>query len=136
MPQPSTGAFPVNRVVAFLGPFIAILAGTLAAWLGQHFPGLTPPEGETARTIAQVTQFALGALITWALHHKFLDGWQQWEAGQLQPPPAAPPAASALPTDDDWLTLLDQSGSAAPDMAVAGNGGGPFDPAPGRPSDG
>lgn len=81
VPQPR---FPMNRVVAFLGPYLAIVSGALAAWLGRHFPGLDVNLGATARGITQASEFAVGALITWALHHKYLTGWQQWERGLIE----------------------------------------------------
>lgn len=75
--------FPTNRVIAFLGPYIAIASGLAAAWLSTNFPGLDLDTNETAAAITQGATFALGALITWALHHKWLTGWQQWEQGVL-----------------------------------------------------
>jgi hypothetical protein len=68
-----------NRVVAFLGPYVAIGSGVIAAWLGRHFPGLGIKADGTAKTIASAVEFGIGAFTTWALHHKWLTGWQQWE---------------------------------------------------------
>lgn len=78
--QSVSGApFPLNRVVAFVGPYVAILSGALAAWLVQHFPGLHLDTDTLAANITEAAVFVIGALVTYALHHKWLDGWQQWE---------------------------------------------------------
>lgn len=84
-PPPPRGAerFPTNRVIALLGPYIAVLAGTLAAWLSQHFPGLADDVDAETQSITQAITFAVGALISWALQHKYLDGWQRWEQACL-----------------------------------------------------
>jgi hypothetical protein len=75
--------FPLNRVVAFAGPYVAILSGAIAAWLGNHFPGLAIDRGTVTANVATAIEFALGTGVTWALHHKWLDGWQRWEAAAL-----------------------------------------------------
>jgi murein L,D-transpeptidase YcbB/YkuD len=72
--------FPLNRVIAFLGPYIAIASGAGATWLSQHFPGLHVEQASTASAISQAIIFVVGTAVTWALHHKWLDGWQKWEA--------------------------------------------------------
>ena len=84
---PASKQFPWNRVVAFLGPVVAIIAGALAAWLVQHFPGLHLNQGTTTAEITQAIEFAIAAAGAYALQHKWLTGWQQWEA--LTTPPAA-----------------------------------------------
>jgi hypothetical protein len=74
----------VNRLVAWIGPYVAIASGAAAAWLGRHFPGLEVDVSGAALAITQAVEFAIGALVTWALHHKYLEGWQQWERGILE----------------------------------------------------
>jgi peptidoglycan/LPS O-acetylase OafA/YrhL len=69
-----------NRVVTLVGPVVAIISGAVAAWLGTHFPGLGLNTGTTAATITQGINFAIGALVTLALQHKWLAGWQQYQA--------------------------------------------------------
>lgn len=91
--SPAQGAVPaartqiagisVNRIVAFLGPFIAILAGALAAWLGRHFPGLKLNQTKTSAEITQAIEFAVGAGVTLLLHSKWLAGWQAWEQSEV-----------------------------------------------------
>ena len=75
--------FPLTRVIALLGPYTALLSGALAAWLAQHFPGLVDDVGKTTEGITQAATFIIGALLTWALQHKYLDGWQNWEQAVL-----------------------------------------------------
>lgn len=93
---------PANRIVAFIGPFVAIVAGALAAWLGKHFPGLHLNMTKTAAAITQAIEFAVGAAVTLALHSKWLEGWQKWESAtsqpSTQPPPAPAPAPASLDT--------------------------------------
>jgi ABC-type nickel/cobalt efflux system permease component RcnA len=71
-------------VLTLLGPAIALLAGACAAWLSQHFPGLVTDESGTKAELTQAGTFIVGAVITWAIHHKYLDGWQRWETGVVQ----------------------------------------------------
>jgi hypothetical protein len=71
---------PPNRVVTLLGPVVAIVSGAVAAWLGTNFPGLGLNTSSTAATITQGINFAVGALVTLALQHKWLAGWQQYQA--------------------------------------------------------
>lgn len=99
---PVSTQFPLNRVVAFLGPFVAIVAGALASWLGQHFPGLHLNKGTTSAQIAQVIEFAIAAAGTLALQHKWLTGWQQWEA-LTTPPASTQPALPGLPSEASVL---------------------------------
>ncbi len=86
--------FPVNRLVAFLGPYVAIASGAAATWLSRHFPGLHLETKGTASTISSTVIFLVGAGITWALHHKWLDGWQKWEATLVAIDPGLGPILS------------------------------------------
>jgi hypothetical protein len=94
----SSQPFPLNRVIAFLGPYVAIVSGAAASWLSQHFPGLHLDTTGTAATISSAIVFVIGAGITWALQHKWLDGWQKWEAAlvAIDPVPARAPAGPTL----------------------------------------
>jgi hypothetical protein len=71
--------FPLNRVIAFFGPYISIAAGAIASWLlvHVHLLGLfhLQPDG-LSTAIAQGTVFLLTALLTWAGHSKWLTGHQ------------------------------------------------------------
>jgi hypothetical protein len=81
--EEGSARFTLNRVVAFAGPYVAIVSGAIAAWLGNHFPGLAIDRGTVTANVATAIEFALGTGVTWALHHKWLDGWQRWEAAAL-----------------------------------------------------
>src|SRR3954463_14314412 len=77
---PTLFGLPLNRLVAFAGPYIAIISGALADWLivhvhllGSFHVGNRP----LANAIAQVSVFGLTALIVWLGHQKWLDGYQQ-----------------------------------------------------------
>ena len=99
-PQPPAtppSVFPLNRVVAFAGPVLSLLAGAAASWLGGHVPGLHLDTKAVAGQITQGLEFLAGALVTFALQNKWLSGWQAWEARSQPPPAAAPPAAGPQP---------------------------------------
>ena len=70
-----------NRIVAVLTPLVfAPLAGACAAWLSQHFPGVSVDQN----AIEEI--FIAGALIALAPAAQWLHGWQKYEArqGELQ----------------------------------------------------
>ena len=75
--------FPLNRILVLLGPYLATLSGGVAAWLSQHFPGLNDDLPQLTEGITQGATFIVAGAITWALQHKYLEGWQQWEGGLL-----------------------------------------------------
>lgn len=97
--------FPLNRVIAFFGPYISIAAGALASWLlvHVHVLGLFHVQHDGLSTaIAQGSVFLLTALLAWAGHSKWLTGHQillQQGVAAAGPVPAADvlPAAGALP---------------------------------------
>ncbi|HEX8647269.1 MAG TPA: peptidoglycan-binding protein [Thermoleophilaceae bacterium] len=145
-PTLETGRFPLNRVVALLGPVIATVSGTGAAWLVTNFPGLGLDVGGTTEAITQATTFGITALITWAMHHKWLHGWQQWEQGVIdlhlarvkagqaaQAGPQAVPVDSAPPPGPLPFTP-EPAPYESIEITVTEGGPGPF--GAGRPSDG
>lgn len=83
-PPASTDSSPIiNRVVAFLGPAIAIVAGSAATWL-DHVIGLglfDLGRDETAKAISQMIVFVLTSGLVWLGQSKWLSGWQRWEGG-------------------------------------------------------
>jgi len=87
---------PPNRVVMLFGPVVAIIAGAVASWLATHFPGLNLDTSSTAGMITQGINFAIGALVTLALQHKWLAGWQQYEANKTSTGTGDPNLAAAL----------------------------------------
>ena len=107
---------PPNRVVTLFGPVVAIIAGAAASWLATHFPGLNLDPSSTAGTITQGINFAIGALVTLALQHKWLAGWQQYEATKTLAGAADAAAGAALlaaPSTTD-LPLLQPPGDYNP----------------------
>jgi hypothetical protein len=73
---------PLNRIVAFLGPYIAVASGVIANWLVVHLHLLATfhINGSTvAGVISQVAVFGITALVVWLGHQKWLDGWIKWE---------------------------------------------------------
>ena len=90
---------PLNRVVAFAGPYIAVLSGAVADWLLVHVHLLElfhTTKTQVAGAITQLTVFALTALLTWLGQQKWLTGWQQHEAMANG---TAPVVAGAPPDD-------------------------------------
>jgi hypothetical protein len=116
---PAATPFPLNRLVAFLGPYLAIASGTVATWLLVHVHALATfhvNHDHLASALAQVAVFAISTLVVWAGHHKWLSGWQQWESRIARASTAA--------------TLL-SSVSMSETMAATGNhpDGSDYDPA-------
>ena len=66
-----------NRLVALATPLVfAPLAGAVAAWLAEHFPGIEIDQS------ALEGIFIAGALIALAPAAQWLHGWQKFEARQ------------------------------------------------------
>jgi hypothetical protein len=73
---------PINRIVAFAGPYVAVLSGAVADWLLVHVHLLElfhTTRTQVAGAITQLTVFGLTALLTWLGQQKWLTGWQQHE---------------------------------------------------------
>jgi hypothetical protein len=83
----------INRVVAILTPLVfAPLAGTCAAWLAEHFPGVDVPAAQLQEV------FIAGALIALAPALQWMHGWQKYEARQAGQDAAA---RAERPVDGD-----------------------------------
>jgi len=85
---------PVNRIVAFLGPYIAIASGVVTDWLLVHVHLLAlfhTTHEQIASTITQVVVFGLTALLVWLGQQKWLEGWQRFERTATAPPATAAP---------------------------------------------
>ena len=66
-----------NRIVAVLTPLVfAPLAGAVASWLAEHFPGVDVSQNDLQAI------FIAGALIALAPAVQWLHGWQKYEARQ------------------------------------------------------
>jgi hypothetical protein len=91
---------PLNRIVAFAGPYLSVVAGGIATWLvakvniaGQ--PGLD--ENNLKTSIAGGLAWLLVAGLTWAGHSKWLAGHHIQMEADAQLNAAALTAASAAP---------------------------------------
>ena len=134
MPDPR---FPLNRVVAFLAPFVALLAGSIAAWLVDHFPGLGVDQAALSGDIAQAITFLVGAAAVQLSANKWLDGWQKWQHDVADPhslaqedgtvgnawhpldDPFAPPVEDEDEVDEDPLPVAPPSDRKFDDSAPA-----------------
>jgi hypothetical protein len=103
-----------NRVVAVLTPLVfAPLAGAVAAWLAEHFPGFSVDQNALEEI------FIAGALIALAPAAQWLHGWQKFEARQAEierdvavAEAAAPAiaAAAAAPEEEEEAFSLEELG--------------------------
>jgi hypothetical protein len=81
MAEPKLFGFPLNRLVAFLGPYLSVLSGGLATWLFTHvhlFATFHVGTSDIAHAIVQAVVFGLTTAVTYAGQHKWLDGFQKW----------------------------------------------------------
>jgi hypothetical protein len=68
-----------NRIVAILTPLVfAPVAGGIATWLAEHFPGAGVDEEQLTAI------FIAGSLIALAPAVQWLNGWQKWEAREAE----------------------------------------------------
>lgn len=93
---PTLLGFPLNRIIAFVGPYVSLGAGALASWLlvHVHLLGLFHLQQDGLATgIAQGTVLILTAVLSWL-------GQQQWLKGhhiEIAARAGALPAAVAPP---------------------------------------
>src|SRR5262245_17074182 len=81
-----------NRVVAVLTPLVfAPLAGSISAWLAEHFPGFNVDADQLQAV------FIAGALIALAPAAQWLHGWQKYEARQAEAAKASVVAEQPAP---------------------------------------
>jgi hypothetical protein len=122
MPKSSAGSprFPLNRIVALVGPLVAAASGLGVAWLGARLPGHGLELGDTPRMVESVVEFAIGAGAALALQHKWLDGWQKWEALALAPETLHPsPRASVRePREAAVIDVATDPLRGAPDLTA------------------
>src|SRR5919106_5142692 len=100
-----------NRVVAVITPLVfAPLAGAVAAWLAEHFPGFNVDQNALEEI------FIAGALIALAPAAQWLHGWQKFEARQAEmerdvavaeaaAPAIAAAAAEAVEPEEEVFSL-------------------------------
>ncbi len=75
-----------NRLVAFVGPYLAIAAGFISTWLFtnvQIFGSLGIGHDAVANALVKFGVFAVSAGVVWLGHQKWLSGWIAWEQRQL-----------------------------------------------------
>jgi hypothetical protein len=91
---------PLNRIVAFAGPYLSVVAGGIASWLVAKvniagLPGLD--ENNLKTSIAGGLAWLLVAGLTWAGHSKWLAGHHVQMQADAHLDAAALTAASAAP---------------------------------------
>jgi hypothetical protein len=77
---------PLNRIVAFAGPYISLLSGAAASWLVVNIEvlgSLHLGQSQVANGIAYVVTAALGAAIPHLGMQKWLDGHQKFTSELL-----------------------------------------------------
>jgi len=122
---------PINRVVAFAGPYISILSGAVADWLLVHVHLLSDfhtTKGTIVNLVTQGLVFGLTAILTWLGHQKWLTGWQAAEARQggtmatEAPEPTAPPEPTVTePEPEDEPTPdAEPADNPEPEQTAAG----------------
>jgi hypothetical protein len=97
--KPTILGIPFNRIVAFVGPYIAVGSGAIAAWLLTHLHVLSMfhlTDNQVATAISQLTVFGITAGLTWLGHQKWLTGHQIQFAAELK----AAAEHSATPADN------------------------------------
>jgi hypothetical protein len=106
---PTLFGIGLNRIIAFAGPYIAVLSGAIADWLLVHLNFLANfhvGNGDLANAVAQAIVFGITALVVWLGQQKWLDGFQKWAYGTATaiintelPPSARQPVTPADPID-------------------------------------
>lgn len=122
VPPGNVFGLSVSRIVTLLTPYISMLAATIAAWLFVHFPGLHifGSEAQTARLIVEGAIWILVALITYGIHHKWLDGLSKWERGVVSDMPGD--LSNVMPFMPPSDADLDDATGEADDPDAGGKG--------------
>lgn len=124
---PSLLGLPLNRVIAFAGPYIATASGVIATWLITHIHILATfhvGNNDLAQAIAQGLVFLVVTGVTWLGHQKWLDGYQAWAYGK-----DAGGAGATAQNLDGPLAAPADTGEFGPGAAAD-----PFGPAEGDPT--
>ena len=83
-----------NRIVALLTPLVfAPLAGAIATWVAENFPGVEV----SSSALEEI--FIAGALIALAPAAQWLHGWQKWEEREANAAAAAEEADLPVAAD-------------------------------------
>jgi hypothetical protein len=106
---PAATKYPLNRIVAFAGPYIALLSGAIVDWLFVHLNFLAnfhTNESAITTWLTQALVFGLTSLLVWLGQQSWLKGWIAWEAKNAEailggikntPVPTTPPKPTQLP---------------------------------------
>lgn len=106
---------PLNRIIAFAGPYISIFSGAVATWLltKMNVLGIQGLDHDkTALYIASGLTFGLTSLLTWLGHSKWLQGHHidmesqallQATAIEAQAAVTQPDATGVDPDHDDLI---------------------------------
>lgn len=93
--------FPLNRIVAFLGPYIALASGAVVDWLFVHLHFLAnfhTNNSAITTWLSQALVFGLTSLLVWLGQQSWLKGWIAWESKVIQEIAGTPaPAPAQLP---------------------------------------
>lgn len=119
-PPGTVSGVPIGRIVALFSPLVATIAGALATWLFTHFPGLHVfgSSDDTAKLLVEGFIWLLTAGITYAAHHKWLDGLSKWERGVVSDYPGDNSGVMGLPGDlNDDTGLPDELNAGEPSQA-------------------
>jgi apolipoprotein N-acyltransferase len=104
-PPATDPKLPLNRIVAFAGPYIALASGAIVDWLFVHLHFLAnwhTNQSSITTWLTQALVFGLTSLLVWLGQQSWLKGWIEWEskAGRAilegikdTPVPAPPPPA-------------------------------------------
>jgi hypothetical protein len=101
---------PINRIVAFAGPYIAILSGAVVDWLFVHLHFLTnwhTNASSITKWLTQALVFGLTSLLVWLGQQKWLQGWIAWESRAIK-------GIAATPVPEEAQKQLDKQAEAKP----------------------
>lgn len=107
-------SIPLNRIVAFAGPYIAVASGAVATWLIAKLNALGVAgleQSDLAQQVAAGLTFTLTAALTWLGHSKWLAGHHLQLAGDAAVQAAAlaapvPPMLDVAGIDPDMDELM------------------------------
>src|ERR1044072_8372976 len=106
---------PLNRLVAFAGPYVSIVAATIATWLVAKLNALGIPgiDGdELAQQVGAALTFTLVSALTWLGQSQWLNGHHVQMQGDAALQAAAlvattpPPPHAGLPPDPEHDALM------------------------------
>lgn len=121
---------PLNRIVAFLGPYLALVSGAVAAWLIAKvnvlgLPDIGVSEDQLTTYLTAGGTWLLTSVLVWLGHSKWLTGHHiiLQAAATVSARTLDPPVAPAQLTAGDPVASDDEPGDpdALPELATAVN---------------